>query len=313
MNNTLIINDGNYEMSMKFGNILSLILISAKNIDVNYAPIDISNYNNIVLVFSTYGINTRENVKEYLAHVKYMIGDVKLAIVCIGKCENINEYLNEIYKIIERKADLITFVDKKEMEEYKTEKKRKNFKNSKDIDYMIQNVSEVDVIKVCDSICKFFNKSKKKMPKEELLIEITKFIKEHNTCALATGNKDFIRNTPMKYIYYKRSFYFVTQEGYDFKGILQNSNVSIAIFNNHISMDNILGMQILGKGEVVSKTSDEYLEVIEKNNIKIESDDNLSISINLLKVVPDNIEFTNSEFKKNGFDSKQTCDLLSEM
>ena len=75
MNNTLIINDGNYEMSMKFGNILSLILISAKNIDVNYAPIDISNYNNIVLVFSTYGINTRENVKEYLAHVKYMIGE----------------------------------------------------------------------------------------------------------------------------------------------------------------------------------------------------------------------------------------------
>ena len=60
------INDGNYEKSKKFGNILSLNLISAKNIDVKYAPIDISNYNNIVLVFSTYGINTRENVKEYL-------------------------------------------------------------------------------------------------------------------------------------------------------------------------------------------------------------------------------------------------------
>lgn len=313
MNNTLIINDGNYKISMKLGNILSLILMNAKNIEVNYAPIDISNYNNIVLVFSTYEINTKENVKEYLEHVKYMIRDVKLVVVCVGACKNINDYLDEIYKTLGRKADFIVFIDKNKSNEYKTDKKIKNIKESKNINYIIDDINEEDVIKVCDDIYKFFNESKKKMPKNKLLSEITKFIKEHNTCALATGNKNFIRNIPMEYNYYNKNFYFITQEGYKFKGILQSSNVSIAIFNNHTSMDNVLGMQILGKGILLDRNSNEYLEVIENNNIKIEEYKNPSFEINLLKVVPENIEFINSEFKKNGFDSKQIYDLLSEI
>lgn len=45
------------------------------------------------------------------------------------------------------------------------------------------------------------DKNSKHMEREALLSHIEDFLKEHNTCALATGFGDFVRCTPIEYHY----------------------------------------------------------------------------------------------------------------
>ena len=60
--------------------------------------------------------------------------------------------------------------------------------------------------------------------------EIEKFIKSHNTCALATGYDDKIRCTPIEYLYLTGMFYIISEGGEKFANIMLNKNVSLSIF-----------------------------------------------------------------------------------
>ncbi len=60
--------------------------------------------------------------------------------------------------------------------------------------------------------------------------KIEAFIGAHNTCALATASADMVRNTPIEYNYVKGCFYFFSEGGLKFKGLKENKNVGIAIF-----------------------------------------------------------------------------------
>jgi len=50
------------------------------------------------------------------------------------------------------------------------------------------------------------------MPNNLLQEEIEKFIRNHNTCALATGIDEYVRCTSVEYLYYKakKSFYIIS-------------------------------------------------------------------------------------------------------
>lgn len=51
--------------------------------------------------------------------------------------------------------------------------------------------------------------------------------------------------------------------------------------------------------------SEEYIEVMSLKGIKIETLKNIPMNMNLIKVIPEQFEFLNTDFKNKGFDSKQ--------
>lgn len=167
------------------------------------------------------------------------------------------------------------------------------------------NFDKKKAIELASRLARILNKPEQEMEREELINEINKFITSHNTCTLSTGSGNFIRNTPIEHIYYKNNFYFISEGGFKFKGLLQNSNVCIAIFNNYTSMSNLKGLQVSGKGMLIPYLSEEYIEVMSFKGIKIETLNNIPINMNLIKVVPEQFEFLNTDFKNKGFDSKQ--------
>lgn len=97
----------------------------------------------------------------------------------------------------------------------------------------------------------YLNKSSNALNEVELKKYIDEFIKEHNTCTLDTGYKEFVIATPIEYMYTEDVFYFITEGGLKFNGILQNHNVSIAIYDNYTGMSNLKGLQIQGKAEII--------------------------------------------------------------
>ena len=310
MRSTLLISESHYGTSKKVADILSLVLGPARHVEIDKELPEVSKYNNIVLVLGFYGFNTAEKLKKYLSSTKDKLKNKKIAIVGVGLLENdINNYILSIEKEMNREADIVDLVqggikvDKLTKED---KKELKAFLKEKRIPLTdMGSLNKKEILDVGSKLAKILNKPDNVMLKKELDDEINKFIEIHNTCTLATGSGDFVRNTPMEYIHYKNNFYFISEGGFKFKGILQNPNVCIAIFNSYTSMNELKGMQISGESEVIPCWSEEYIDLIRAKGLNVETLKNLPINLNLIKVIPEVFEFLNTDFEEKGMDSKQ--------
>ncbi|KNZ40660.1 hypothetical protein AKG39_16450 [Acetobacterium bakii] len=146
---------------------------------------------------------------------------------------------------------------------------------------------------------------KKPMAKDFLREKIRAFILSHNTMVLATAKDDWVRCTPLEYIYLDGIIYVITEGGLKCKGLWQNENISAVIYDAYRTMANIKGLQITGKAECIEVMCDEYQQVFMKRHLPLKKIDELPISLYLIRVTPVKYEILNSDFKKDGFDVRQ--------
>lgn len=143
------------------------------------------------------------------------------------------------------------------------------------------------------------------MPGKALLKAAETYILANNTCALATGSGDFVRCTPIEYSYYDSAFWMFSEGGQKFKALENNSNVCLAIYDKYDGFGNLKGMQVSGRAEIVEPFSKEYVETAEYKKIPLSALKQLPEPMHLIKVTPLTIDFLNSDFKKEGYASRQ--------
>ena len=139
---------------------------------------------------------------------------------------------------------------------------------------------------------------------ETLKIEIDEFLSSHNTCTLATCYLDSVRSTPIEYNYYNGFLYLLTEGGEKFSKLLLNKNVSVSVYEDFNGMNNLKGMQITGHAILIDD-DEEFSNVLEFKGLNMEFIKSMPIKMNMIKIVPEKVEFLNSQFKSNGFDAKQ--------
>lgn len=149
----------------------------------------------------------------------------------------------------------------------------------------------------------------KKIASSRLKSEIEKYISAGNVCALATGSGKFIRCTPIEYTYHDGAFWMFSEGGLKFKGLKDNKNVCLAIYDKYEGFGNLKGMQVSGTAEIVEPFSGEYLSAAEFRKIPVDALKKLSSPMHLIKVTPHEIDFLNSDFKKEGFSSRQKLEV----
>ena len=143
------------------------------------------------------------------------------------------------------------------------------------------------------------------MPEEELKEAIEKYVKANNTCALATSEGDFVRCTPLEYVYHKKAFWIFSEGGEKFYALEKNKNVCLVIFDKYEGFGKLKGMQVTGTAAIMEPFSDEYTELAGVRKIPLEALKKMPHPMNLIKITPKKIEFLNSDFKKEGADSRQ--------
>lgn len=144
-----------------------------------------------------------------------------------------------------------------------------------------------------------------RMDDNVLLARMEKFIKEHNTCALATGCGDFVRCTPIEYNYKDGRFWLLSEGGLKFLGLEGNKNVCLAIYDSYTGFGQVSGMQVTGTAELVEPWTNEYIDLLEFKKIPVQNMKKHSVTLYLIKITPNRIDFLCSEFKKLGFDPRQ--------
>lgn len=131
------------------------------------------------------------------------------------------------------------------------------------------------------------------------------FLAKHNTCALATGCSDFVRCTPIEYLWSNGCFYLLSEGGLKFRSLAKNKNVCLAVFEPYQGFGALASIQVSGKAEIIPSDSDEYRMVLAAKKIPESAIRGLSHPMYLIKVVPGTMELLFSEFQKSGYDSRQ--------
>lgn len=149
-----------------------------------------------------------------------------------------------------------------------------------------------------------------RVDEEELRKAAEDYIKSNNTCALATAAGDFVRCTPLEYVYYEKAFWIFSEGGEKFYALEKNKNVCLAIFDKYEGFGRLKGMQVTGIAELVKPFSEEYTRLAEVRKIPLKTLEKMSHPMNLIKISPKKIEFLNSDFRKAGADSRQTLHTL---
>ncbi len=152
----------------------------------------------------------------------------------------------------------------------------------------------------------------KKMPADQLWVVIETYIQANNTCALATGSGSFIRCTPIEYAWHDGAFWMFSEGGQKFIGLEENKSVCLAIYDRYDGFGRLKGLQVSGTAEIVEPFSAEYIHAAEWKKIPVEALRKLPFTMNLIKIPPTEIEFLNSDFKEDGYDSRQHYDFGRE-
>ncbi len=133
--------------------------------------------------------------------------------------------------------------------------------------------------------------------------KLENFIKEHKVCALATGAGGYVRCTPIEYNFIDGMVYLFSEGGMKFKGLKDNKNVCLAIFD--AGFGELHSAQISGAAEIVEPFSEEYLKLLQYKHIPEEMIRKMPEPMHLIKITPVEADFLDTDFKKDGYDARQ--------
>ena len=152
----------------------------------------------------------------------------------------------------------------------------------------------------------WINKDKTSAHMEEnaLKEKIEQFIKSHNTCALATGCNDFVRCTPIEYNYVGGFFYLFSEGGLKFKALKENKNIAFAVYESYGGFGKLKSLQVTGIAEIVEPFCDEYLKLLAHKKIPVEAIKKLQQPMHLIKIIPKEYDYLDSDLKKEGFSAR---------
>ena len=153
------------------------------------------------------------------------------------------------------------------------------------------------------------DKDSVKMEVSALKDKIEAFIGANKTCALATASSDMVRCTPIEYNYLDGCFYLFSEGGLKFKGLKENKNVGLAIYEAYAGFGKLKGLQVVGTASMVEPFSEEYLKVMEYRKIPVEAMKKLPQPMNLIKVSPTSYDYLDSSLKDEGVGVRQHLDV----
>lgn len=314
MNTTLIIYESHHGSAKKAAMILGTIIGNSKVYPVDKVP-DTIDFNNLVVVFGFYGNGTAAATMAYLDLAKDRLAEKPMAVVGIGLAERDLPGFCEKLGDASGGKEFETFFSEGELRINELTNEERNLL---EIFYArfgmtLEDKGNFDIVNLTDiaeKLASKFRVPEKPMPSDVLKDNIVAFIKAHNTLTLATGKADWVRCTPLEYIYLNDMFYIITEGGLKYKGLWQNEHISAAIYDDYHSMADLKGMQITGKASFVEMNSAEYQQVLLQKKLPLKKLEALPINLYLIRITPEKYEILNSDFKKDDFDVKQVLTLM---
>lgn len=307
MQKTLIVYESKYGTTQKIAKCLSQVLGPAKYCRTGEAG-DFEEFDFIVIGTPIYSGKIDSKICEFVKNNLHWLKQKPVALFCTClSLKDGNENLNKLNKIIgdtinqEALGGILKFSnlnvdDKIALEEF-----------SKKVGFDLKDMDNFNLEEVLDFTLELKYIKEELIPKapsNKVKEAIEDFLTTHNTCTLSTSYKNRVRSTPIEYKYKNGFIYLLSEGGEKFSNLPLNKHVSLAVYEDYTSMDNLAGMQIAGKAIIV-EDGDEYEEVIKMKGLNITFIKNMPFNMNIIKIEVQKVEFLYSKFNKEGYEVKQ--------
>jgi uncharacterized protein YhbP (UPF0306 family) len=143
----------------------------------------------------------------------------------------------------------------------------------------------------------------------QLRAEIDRFLRSHNTCALATAGDAGGRATPIEYVYAGDCLYFLSEGGTKFANLLLDPHVSVCIFDPYHTMADVAGLQLTGTARLVDVQDAATDSALQAQHLTREKLGQLPFDLNIIEVRLERAELLLSALSKRGVDSRQIYDF----
>ena len=154
--------------------------------------------------------------------------------------------------------------------------------------------------------------SEKHMPQDELRADIDAFLTGHNTCALATGSGDFVRCTPLEYALRDGAIWIFSEGGLKFRGLKDNANVSVAVFEPYDGFGKLASAQVTGAAELIDADDPAFAEAAAAKGIPAAALEKVADRLHLIKIAPSRVDYLCSDLKAQGYDARQHLDYAEQ-
>lgn len=131
------------------------------------------------------------------------------------------------------------------------------------------------------------------------------FLAERHVCALATGSGDAVRCTPIEYGWHDGAFWLFSEGGRKFAHLARNPHVCLAVFDSSSEFGSLHSAQIQGTATIVEPFSDEYRRALAAKHISEEAARKAGDHLHLIKVVPEEADFLDSNLRRDGYSVRQ--------
>ncbi len=125
---------------------------------------------------------------------------------------------------------------------------------------------------------------------------IETFLRQHNTCVLATGYGTAVRATPIEYLYNDKKIYLFSEGGKKFTNLYRNPQVSLAVFDSYAGFEKLAGLQIAGRCRMIEPDEPGYMNIAEAKGIAKERIAAMPVILHVLE-----IQLTKAVFLWAGF------------
>jgi menaquinone-dependent protoporphyrinogen IX oxidase/uncharacterized protein YhbP (UPF0306 family) len=307
---TLVIYSSKYGSTREVARIISLITGPAIYCTVDEFKQEYIDFDFIVIGTPIYKEKIDKSIKNFAEKNREWLKNKPIALFCTCLDKNGGlDRLTELQNFIGVKAQsmkavggklIIDDLDQEDLEQIKIFLDKVNLP-IEDMDFYNQD----EIVKYSLKLKSIKEKIIDPLNSEELKIAVEDFLTSHNTCTLTTGHNNTVRSTPIEYNYKNGSIYILSEGGEKFANLLYNKNVSVAVYEDYTSMNNLKGMQITGEASIITNESEEYTDVLTWKGLDGEAVKSLTVNLNMIKIKLIKVEFLNSEFKDLGVDIKQ--------
>ena len=309
MQKTLIIYESKYGTTEKIAKYLSLVLGPAKYCKTSEFKDEFKDFDLILLGSPIYSGKIVPKIIDFIEKNINWLKTKKIALFCTCiSTKDGNENLTKLEKILGKvitkralggilKHNKLDEEDSQALKEF-SEKIGFTFDDT-------DNFNLEDIINYGLELKSLKDDLIPLMPSLQLKNLIEEFLDSHNTCTLSTSYKERVRSTPIEYTYNNGYIYLISEGGEKFANLLLNNNVSIAVYEDYIGMNNLAGMQITGIASLIERNENEYKDVITMKGLNLNFINNMAVNMNIIKIKIIKIEFLYSKFKKMGYEPKQ--------
>lgn len=309
MQRTCVIYESKYGSTKEIAGAIALVLGPARTCRPDEFSSDLRSFDLFVIGTPIYNGNVSPAIRRFVETNASWLRKKPVAFFCT--CMNLHrgrEYLKELRAIVGGDAPAVAFGGRMEVGRLDRDDLTALTLYAKKTDFVLEDRDLTDMGAVAAFALALRERTacEGQMAAEEIKTAVEGYLNAHHICVLATGHGDRVRATPVDYLFEDGKVYIYSEGGEKFAHLLRNPAAAIAVYTEYTSMEDIAGLQVEGRAEVLRPGAAGHAEALALRKIDPARLRAANVELNVIRITPERAEFLNAAFKREGYAMKQT-------